>query len=178
MMSDIDPDTALRHLVCRLAGLGLGILIAAAASHASPPGGGEQAIPDTPAGRLLASWLAVHNGADEAAIAAWMRASFSPAMLDKMSFGDHLAFYREATAMFGRLHPRPHKIVERAPHRLVVQLLSVEVVGDPEPDPTQVILVEVDVDPDDPRFLARGLGLGSLACAIHEDGGPAPPPGG
>ncbi len=121
-------------------------------------------IPRTKAGEVLKSWLKAHNQADQKSLKSWMNKSFSPKLLKKMDFDKHLAWYVECTKMFGKLDETPHKIVENKPNRLVVQFISVDLVGKKKLDPTKVIIIKVDMDPDKPQFLAKGLGVGPLAC--------------
>lgn len=126
-------------------------------------------IPDTPAGRILTDWLEAHNRADRDALTAWVRQSHPPGEPATHVLTKRVDWYLEAAEMFGPLIARPHRVVEDEPHRLVVHLLSVELRGqDPDRlDPTQVIKVEVDVDPQQPDRLQRGLGIGPLACELR-----------
>ena len=124
-------------------------------------------IPDTIAGKVLEEWLKAHNSADETSISAWMKKSFSPQILKRMDFDKHLAWYVGCTKMFGKLNEAPIKIVENKENRLVVQFASVDLKGEKNLDPTKVIIVKVDMDPAQPRFLAKGLGIGPLACEIR-----------
>jgi len=125
-------------------------------------------IPATPAGRMLASWLAAHNSGDRAMLERWLRRSFSEERLAPQSFRRSLDWYVESAEMFGELAERPYHIVEDEPHRLVAWFLEAGLEETVDPDPTRVIVVEIDIDPDDPVHLARGLGLGSLACELRE----------
>ena len=126
-------------------------------------------IPETSAGRLLTAWLQAHNQADGPHLEAWLRRSFSAERLDEMDVAKSLAWYVESARMFGVLAEEPYHVVEDEPHRLVVWILGAELDVAANPDPTRVIVVEIDMDPDDQERLARGLGLGSLACELHED---------
>ncbi len=142
----------------------LGPTISAVRPADAPP----PRIPETPAGRLLASWLEAHNRGDGSSLETWLRRSFSDTRLANMNVDRALAWYLESTRMFGKLAEKPYHVVEDEPHRLVVWFLDAELEETANPDPTKVIVVEVDVDPDDPAHLARGLGLGSLACELRE----------
>ena len=35
-------------------------------------------------------------------------------------------------------------------------------------DPKDILVVEIDLDPENPKYLARGLDLGALVCEIQK----------
>ena len=124
-------------------------------------------IPDTMTGKVLKEWLKAHNSNDEKLLSEWMKKSFSPQILKRIDFEKHLAWYVECTKMFGKLNEAPIKIVENKDNRFVVHFASVDLKGEKDLDPTKIIVVKVDMDPAQPRFLAKGLGIGPLACEIR-----------
>jgi hypothetical protein len=126
-------------------------------------------IPRSPAGDLLQSWIEAHNDATAEALRHWLRASLNPSISDA-EVEKRLGWYIEATQMFGPLSSQPLAVVEEEPHRLLVHLVRSDMGPRQRLDPLNIVVVELDVDQDDPRYLARGLGLASLACAAREKG--------
>jgi hypothetical protein len=118
-------------------------------------------LPDTPPGRLVHAWIDAHNAGDEVALAAWIEASYAPALLERVDVGEHVAFYQNIVVDFGKLSPVPLAILESSAQRLVVHLRPIEVF---HPDPLTTLVVELEVAPEDPAHVARALGLGALAC--------------
>ena len=100
----------------------LGPTISAVRPADAPP----PRIPETPAGRLLASWLEAHNRGDGSSLETWLRRSFSDTRLANMNVDRALAWYLESTRMFGKLAEKPYHVVEDEPHRLVVWFLDAE----------------------------------------------------
>lgn len=65
---------------------------------AQPP-----AIPDTPAGRRMASWLPALNAGDEAKLRAWVAANFAKSALERMSAQERGTVHAEFLAETGGL---------------------------------------------------------------------------
>jgi hypothetical protein len=127
-----------------------------------------RSIPESPAGDLLQSWIQAHNAASAEALRHWLRASLNPAISDT-DVDKRLDWYVAATRMFGPLSNQPLAILENEPHRLLVHLVRSDMGPRERLDPLNIVVVELDVDAQNPRYLARGLGLGALACEAHED---------
>jgi len=136
---------------------------------AQPADGKKVAIPETHAGAVLSAWLAAHNRGEEQALRAFVTGHYTPDLLAKIDLEAHVGFYREAVPMFGRLAVRPHRVTVSEKHRLVVQLLQQDLTGPDRLSPENIVVVEIDMDPDHPSRMARGLGLGSLACMARRD---------
>ena len=127
-------------------------------------------IPRSPAGDILRSWLDAHNQASADALRIWLRSSLKPATSDADVDG-RLGWYVEAIEMFGPLSAVPLAVIENEPHRLVVHLVRSDLADPERLDPLNTVVVEVDVDEQNPRYLRRGLGLGSLACEARKPDG-------
>lgn len=126
-------------------------------------------IPDSPAGAIMTSWLSAHNSGDTTALVEWMRTSFSPEALTTLDFDKHLEWYVGCTTMFGKLTPLPYAIATNDEHKLVAHFLKDGVRREKTVDPTKIVVVELDLNPEQPRYLQRGLGLGELICEDRKD---------
>lgn len=118
---------------------------------------------------MLDSWLKAHNSSSSDTLASWMKESYSPEMFDKFNYESNLSFYVESTKMFGKLETVPIKIVKNEEFSLIVHLVEEGYELGKEDDGLHTIIVEIDIDPQQPAYLARGLGVGNLVCAIMED---------
>jgi hypothetical protein len=125
-------------------------------------------IPDTPAGRLLYSWLKAHNSADADTIEMWMAHAYTDSALVAMNFEAHLRFYVQSSQMFGELLPAPVAIVRNDSLDLTVHLVEKGYETAKELDPLHVVTVEISADPKHPDRLRKGIGLGNLVCAVKE----------
>ena len=128
------------------------------------------AIPQCPAGDILLSWLGAHNQASAEALRFWLRASLNPSISDD-DVDKRLGWYVEATTTFGPLSPEPLAVLENEPHRLLVHLVRSDLAVRERLNPMNIVVVEVDIDANDPRYLRRGLALGSLAGEVPESDG-------
>jgi hypothetical protein len=127
-----------------------------------------QVIPHTPAGELLQTWIVAHNKRSAASLRHWLRTSLNPTVSDA-EVDKRLGWYVDAIDMFGPLSQEPLAVVEDAPNRLLVHLVRSDLGPRERLDPLNIVVVELDVDVNDPRYLARGLGLGALACEARPD---------
>ena len=73
------------------------------------------------------------------------------------------------TWLAGKLTPQPYAIATDEEHKVVVHFLKDGVLREQTVDPTKIVVVELDVDPAQPRYLQRGLGLGELICEDRKD---------
>ena len=126
-----------------------------------------QAIPRSPAGDLLEASIIAHNHKSADALRHWLRMSLNPSISDA-DVDKRLGWYVEAIEMFGPLSQEPLAVVEDEPHRLLVHLVRTDMGPRERFDPLNIVVVELDVDDDNPRYLARGLGLASLACEARK----------
>ena len=117
--------------------------------------------------RLFEAWRKMHNTGTEQAAREFIKAYYAPDVLKKMkNMEDHVTFYMTMIHDFGDVQNIVYKTEESTEHRLKVQLLKKDALLFPEPSPEEILVVEIDLDPNDPNFLEKGLGMGALICYI------------
>ena len=116
--------------------------------------------------KVLDAWMEMQNAGTDEAIKEFINQYYSPAMIGKMNMKDHVAFYRQIIDEFGEVQKLIYQKEVDQPFKLKVQLLKKGVAMVPEPTPYEILVVEIDLDPEQPRYLKRGLGLGALICYI------------
>lgn len=126
-------------------------------------------IPETAPGALLQDWVRAHNDGTPATLTAWVEKSYGPKLLARVDLEKHVAWYVEAVEMFGPLRPQPVRIERSSAETIIAHFQRADAPGDGVPDPNDIVVVELDVDPEDVRYLRRGLGLATLACEIREE---------
>jgi len=118
---------------------------------------------------ILKDWIATQNDGSNEAINQFIDTWFSPEMREKMKNRDeHIAFYRQIIDEFGDMQDIIYKEVEYTDTRLKVELLKKGMPLVPEPSPEDILVVQIDVLKDNPRYLSRGLGMGALICYIKK----------
>ena len=123
--------------------------------------------PNDPKMDILKAWIETQNDGSEQAINAFIDTYFPPELLSKMTNRkDHVAFYRQIIEEFGDVQDFIYKEEENSRTKLKVQLLKKGQTLVPEPAPDQILVIEIDVLEKEPKFLAKGLGMGALICYI------------
>nr|WP_321235088.1 hypothetical protein [uncultured Psychroserpens sp.] len=119
---------------------------------------------------LLDKFIIAHNLGTEKAIVNFINETYKPTLLKKINMKKHIAFYNHIIKEFGLLNSEIYEVVETKPTKLIVNLIKKgESTSNKSIDPTEILMVEIDTDKNQPRYLSRGLGLGALACSIKKD---------
>ena len=122
-----------------------------------------------PKKKILEDWIRTQNIGSNKAINDFIDQWFAPELLDKMDNRDqHIAFYRQIIDEFGDLQNLVFREIESTETKLKVELLKKGYPLVPEPSPEDILVVEIDVQKDNPRYLSRGLGMGSLICYVKK----------
>ena len=117
--------------------------------------------------RLLKAWLEMQNVGTKPAVEHFIKNYYSPDVLQKMkNFDDHVNFYMTIIHDFGDIQDVIYKTEEDSNYSLKVQLLKKGTLLVPTPSPEEILVVEIDLDPENPKYLKRGLGMGALICYI------------
>lgn len=119
---------------------------------------------------LLDNFIIAHNVGTEKAISDFIKNTYKPSLLEKIDLEKHIAFYDHIIKEFGPLNSEIYKVVEVNLTKLIVHLIKKEEnINNKSIDPTEILMVEIDTDENQPQYLSRGLGLGALACSIRKD---------
>lgn len=122
-----------------------------------------------PKKQILDDWIRTQNLGSNEAINEFIDQWFAPELLEKMENRDeHIAFYRQIIDEFGELQNLVFKEIESTETKLKVELIKKGYPLVPEPAPEDILVVEIDVQKNNPRYLSRGLGMGALICYIKK----------
>lgn len=125
----------------------------------------ERASNDTQ--RILDAWIITQNVGTDAAVREFIDTYYSPEMLRKMkNYEDHVKFYKQIISEFGKVQKVIYETETNTDLELKVQLLKEATPLVPEPGPEEILVVEIDLDPQNSRYLSKGLGMGALICYI------------
>lgn len=117
--------------------------------------------------RVLEAWVVMQNNGSDKAVRQFIDTYYSPAILSKMkNYEDHVAFYKQIIHEFGKVQSTIYLTETDKDHKLKVQLIREGRALAPAPSAEEILVVEIDLDPENPQYLSRGLGLGALICHI------------
>ncbi len=120
--------------------------------------------------RVLKAWMVMQNDGSDKAIRRFIDGYYSPTLLEKMkNYESHVGFYKQIIGEFGAVQELVYQTETDSEFKLKVQLLKQGRALIPEPSPEEILVVEIDLDPKNPAFLSRGLGLGALVCYIKRE---------
>ncbi|MBO3698806.1 hypothetical protein [Roseivirga sp. E12] len=116
---------------------------------------------------ILNAWIETQNKGTDEAISSFIKTYYAPEVLNKMkNFDDHLKFYRQVIDEFGPIQKVIFEEMESTETKLKVQLLKQGTPLVPTPEPEEILVVEIDLDAQNPKFIEKGLGMGALICYI------------
>lgn len=114
---------------------------------------------------ILEKFIKAHNDGSEVAIKNFIKESYHPAVYKKIDINKHVNFYNHIIKEFGPLNKLTYKVTEESKRKLIVQLIKEnESVLNQDIDPAEILVVEIDMSEDNPKYMERGLGLGALVC--------------
>ena len=119
---------------------------------------------------LLDNFIVAHNLGTDKAISTFINNTYSPSLLRNIDLKKHVAFYDHIIKEFGPLNDEIYEVVEVQSNKLIVQLIKEnENIKNKSISPTEILMVEIDTDEDQPQYLSRGLGLGAMACSVRKE---------
>ncbi len=77
-----------------------------------------------------------------------------------------MKFYKQIIHEFGKIQEVIYETEKDTDIKLKVQVLKEATPLVPEPGPEEILVIEIDLDPENKRYLAKGLGMGALICYI------------
>lgn len=119
--------------------------------------------------QILDRYIIANNDGSDDAIELFIRENYNPDLANRIKIEDHIKFYRQISGEFGPLNKTVYKTVQSTSDKLIVHLIKES--DSPinmDIDPIDILVVEIDLDPENPKYLARGLGLGALVCEIRK----------
>ncbi|MCG8331745.1 MAG: hypothetical protein MI974_28930 [Chitinophagales bacterium] len=118
---------------------------------------------------ILNKFIEANNSGTANAFSTFVKETYEPGLYNKIDVQKHIDFYAMIQNDFGKLKPLVYKQVEETPHRLVVLLIKEhESLSNKNIDPTEILMVEIDLNQQNPKYLGRALGLGALACELKK----------
>lgn len=117
--------------------------------------------------RILNAWIATQNEGTDAAVRNFIDTYYSPGLIERMkNYEDHVKFYKQIIHEFGKIQNVIYETEKDTDTKLKVQVLKEATPLVPEPGPEEILVIEIDLDPENKRYLSRGLGMGALVCYI------------
>ena len=118
---------------------------------------------------IITSYITAHNNGTTEAIIHFIKQNYTTNYLKKIDIDTHVNFYKNIIKEFGALNFDIYKTVEQLPNRIVVYLIKENVSTLTNYlEPTEILVLELDQDPNNSKFLKKGLGLGSLLCELRK----------
>jgi len=119
---------------------------------------------------ILNKFIIANNDGSEEAIKQFIKDSYLPEIYATINLNDHVAFYKQIVNEFGDLNKQMYYLVEETPYKLIVHLIKKkEDIKNLAIDPKDILQVEIDLSKTNPKYIERGLGLGSLLCELKRD---------
>lgn len=118
---------------------------------------------------LVSKYISLHENGSDQDIRNFIRETYYPEFLKIVNIENHIQFYKKIIKEFGPLNPEIYKITEQSPYRFVVYLIKKNRdISEEKIDPKDILVLELDQSKDNPMFLSKGLGLGSLVCEFKK----------
>jgi len=114
---------------------------------------------------ILDKFIVANNSGTNEAISQFIKDTYEPNLYKKIDLEEHIKFYAMITEDFGPLKNIVYEKIEEKPLRLVVYLIKEnENLLNKSINPAEVLVVEMDLNEQNPKYLKLGLGLGPLVC--------------
>lgn len=118
---------------------------------------------------MLNKYILANNKGTEEAFSQFIKETYDPKLYKKINLKTHIDFYSMISKDFGRLKLEVYKKTEETTSRLVVHLIKEsESIFNKNINPTEVLVVEMDFNKNNPSYLKKGMGLGALVCELKK----------
>ena len=118
---------------------------------------------------ILDKFIVANNSGTNEAISQFIKDTYEPSLYKKIDLEEHIKFYAMITEDFGQLKNIVYEKIEEKPLRLVVYLIKEnEKLLNKSINPAEVLVVEMDLNEQNPKYLKLGLGLGALVCESNK----------
>lgn len=114
---------------------------------------------------VLNKFIIANNAGTEEAFSQFIKETYEPELYKKTNLKAHIEFYTMISKDFGQLKSEVYEKIEEKPLRLAVYLIKDgESLLNTNINPTEILMVELDFNENNPTYLNRALGLGALIC--------------
>ena len=118
---------------------------------------------------ILDKFIVANNSGTNEAISQFIKDTYEPNLYKKIDLEEHIKFYAMISEDFGQLNTIVYKKIEEKPLRLVVYLIKEnENLLNKSINPAEILVVEMDLNEQNPKYLKQGLGLGALVCELKK----------
>jgi len=118
---------------------------------------------------VLNKYIMANNTGTAEAFSQFIKETYNPQLLKKINVASHIDFYSMISRDFGQLKLAVYKKTAVSPTRLVVHLIKEnESLFNKNINPTEVLVVEMDFNKDEPAYLKKGIGVGALICDLKK----------
>lgn len=118
---------------------------------------------------ILHKFISANNLGTKEAFSKFIKESYDPNLYEKIDLNQHIEFYAMIANDFGRLKPIVYEKIEEKSLKLVVLLIKEnESLSNKLINPSEVLMVEIDLNQENPKYLDRALGLGALICELKK----------
>ncbi len=114
---------------------------------------------------ILDKFIAANNSGNTEIISQFIKDTYEPNLYNKIDLEEHIKFYAMIYQDFGQLKTIVYENIEEESLRLVVYLIKEkESLLNKSINPAEILVVEMDLNEQNPKYLKIGLGLGALVC--------------
>ena len=118
---------------------------------------------------VLNKYITANNVGTVEAFSQFIKETYNPQLLERINIKSHIDFYSMISEDFGQLKLEVYKKIEEKPSRLVVHLIKQrESLFNKNINPAEVLVIEMDFNKNEPSYLKKGIGLGSLVCELKK----------
>jgi hypothetical protein len=118
---------------------------------------------------ILNKYIVANNTGTKEAISQFIKETYEPNLYKKIDLEEHIKFYAMISEDFGQLKTIVYEKIEEKPLRLVVYLIKEnENLLNKSINPAEILVVEMDLNEQNPKYLKLGLGLGPLVCESNK----------
>lgn len=118
---------------------------------------------------VLHKYIIANNVGTTEAFSQFIKETYNPELFKKINLKSHIEFYSMISTDFGQLKLEVYKKTAESSSKLVVHLIKEnESLFNKNIAPTEVLVVEMDFNKNEPTYLKKGIGLGALICELKK----------
>lgn len=118
---------------------------------------------------ILNQFVNANNAGTHEAFSQFIKETYHPDLLKRIDLNTHIEFYAMISADFGKLKSSVFEKIEENPIRFVGHLIKEkESLLNRSINPAEILVVEMDLHEQNPKYLKKALGLGALICEVEK----------